>query len=308
MVKRSSSQVALEILHRLLVERTMSQNELAREIGVRSDTIRKTLEHLRKDGVPLTREEEGRYVYWSVPESWVPGGVVISAEDARDLVRLLARSPREKHLQKLERRLVAAALDEHKAKRLELIHPAAQTAFEEGWATIVYQALMERHALRIKYYTMDRGELAWRTVSVAMEVPPLRMVARCHRSNTLKWFRLDNIHGAKLELGEDYRDTPRAEAAAFIAASVGNFNANEPVAEHAFLVRRIEGRWVERNLPSTSFRREDVDTEQLRFVVQSSGLLTLARYVLSLGPAARAESPALKALVRALAADVLAST
>lgn len=303
MTQRSSSLIALEILHKLLVERTVTQAELASHVKVRSDTIRKHLLELGAAGVPLTREEEGRHVLWSIPGSWVPGGVFISHDDALEVTRLLARTPGSRTRDQLLKRL-AAVVDPQRAERLVFVKTPT---FDDRWAPTIHKALIDRRALHIRYFTMSRGDLGERHVSVASEVPPQRIVARCHRSDTLKWFRVDNVFEARIDHDEPYRETAQDELDAFIAASVDGFNANEALAKHSFRVRSPESRWVEKNLPPADITTERPadHPDELRVVVTSAAVAPIARYVLSLGGAARAETEPLRSLVHALAREAL---
>jgi len=114
--------------------------------------------------------------------------------------------------------------------------------------------------------------------------------------------------GARIDLDEPYRETPKGEVDAFIGASVNGYNNNEPLTEHAFRVREPESRWVKLNLPDASSNVTELRDHpgHIRVVVSSSAVMPVARYVLSLGDAARAESEPLKSLVRTLAQAVLA--
>lgn len=307
MAQRSPLQLALDLLRVLLVQRTVRQADLAREVGVRSETIRKHLTSLQNSGVPLERQEEGRDVWWSIPKSWVPGGVFITHEDALEATRLLSRTSRSRARDALIKRLGAAVLDPPHTDRLAFIKPRE---FEDRFTPLTYKSLTEHRALKVRYFTMSRGEVSDRHLSIAAEVPPHRIVARCHRSDTLKWFRIDNIFDAELDPKEPYRHTSRDEVDAFIRASVDGFHANEQLTAHTFLVRSPESRWVEKNLPHA---RATVDHPSdhpghLRVTVTSAAVAPIARYVLSLGGAARPESEPLRSLVHTLALDALSQT
>ena len=304
MSQRSPLQLALDLLRVLLVQRTVRQADLAREVGVRSETIRKHLTSLQTSGVPLERQEEGRDVWWSIPKSWVPGGIFISHEDALEVTRLLSRTSRTRARDALLKRLASAVLDAPRTERLAFIKPRQ---FEDRYTPLTYRSLTERCALKVRYFTMSRGEVSERHISVAAEVPPQRLVARCHRSDTLKWFRVDNILDADLDPTEPYRETAQEHIDAFIRASVDGFHANEALTAHSFLVRSPESRWVEKNLPHSRATLEYPIEHpgHLRIVVTSAAVAPIARYVLSLGAAARAESEPLRALVHTLALEAL---
>ena len=90
---------------------------------------------------------------------------------------------------------------------------------------------------------------------------------------------------------------------AILNQSVDGFHRGEAV-RCSFFVREPESRWVERNLPGSLGVPEKV-TGGLRFSATTAGVLRLARYVVGLGAAARAETPELAELVRELARGAL---
>src|SRR5580700_6801604 len=96
MGQRSRTETVAAVMAALLVRRSWSQAELAREVGVRTEALRTLLEELRASGVPLVSEKDHPHVYWSVPKTWFPGGVLFKQEDVPDLVRLFRRLPRSK--------------------------------------------------------------------------------------------------------------------------------------------------------------------------------------------------------------------
>jgi hypothetical protein len=63
----------------MLARRSWAQAELAREVGVRSETLRKVLGELKAGGVPLDVEKDHPHVYWTLAKNWYPGGVLIRA-------------------------------------------------------------------------------------------------------------------------------------------------------------------------------------------------------------------------------------
>lgn len=301
---RSASQTALDIVHALLLKRTISQSELAQELGVRSEVVRKHLVHLQEHGVPLEAERDGRHVFWSVPPSWAPRGLLIEHEEAYELVKLAARTPRTKRRDRLIKRLCEGLLEGQSLRRkTELV--IASGELDAGYVELVEEAALARRPLTMKYYSMGRGALEWRDVSIQRVVPPLRFIARCHRDDKLKWFRIDNISDARMADERGFRDCPVPDVEAFAQASVYGFNDNAPVVAHTFTVRSPESRWVQQNLPHETATTEPIG-DGIRVTVRSASVSALARYVLGLGGAARPESDALRGRVRQLANDALA--
>ncbi len=71
-----------------------------------------------------------------------------------------------------------------------------------------------------------------------------------------------------------------------------------------FYVMNPDARWVARNLPRGPISAEHL-AEGIRFSVHTAGIDPLARFVVGLGAAARAETPELQLRVRQLALGAL---
>src|SRR5262249_43283192 len=86
--------------------------------------------------------------------------------------------------------------------------------------------------LRFRYFTSSRGSMNWRHASAHRIVPkrPARFVATCHRSGTLKWFRVESIFDARMDGREPFRIAIEEEVAAYVAQSVDGFNPGGPAA------------------------------------------------------------------------------
>jgi hypothetical protein len=154
---------------------------------------------------------------------------------------------------------------------------------------------------------MSRGTVEWRHASVQRVVigPPARIVAVCHRDGALKWFRLDNVLGARLDDTVEYRTVDAAAVESMLKESVDGFHQGGAVL-CAFFVRAPESRWVEPNLPGSMTR--EVVPGGLRFSTTTAGVLRLARHVVGLGAAAHAETPELALLVAELARGALSAS
>ncbi|MEK7356782.1 MAG: WYL domain-containing protein, partial [Bdellovibrionota bacterium] len=94
-----------------------------------------------------------------------------------------------------------------------------------------------------------RGCMDTRQISITRisGTAPARVIAVCHRSGELRWFRIDNFLEAKA--GSDaYRRADEASVEALVRNSIGGF-LGEPVAiECAFRVTDPDARWVAQNL------------------------------------------------------------
>jgi proteasome accessory factor C len=178
----------------------------------------------------------------------------------------------------------------------------------EGKATahtrgVVQQALRGGRALGIRYYTASRDEITERTVD------PMRLLivqavgyleAWCRRAEGVRLFRLDRIDDVRV-LEEPAAPPPTARPTDL---SDGVFSARpeQPVAE---LMLDPDARWVAEYYPCEE--QTEVDGGRLRVRMRYGDESWMVRLVLSLGGAARVDSPAqLAEAVRQRAACALA--
>jgi predicted DNA-binding transcriptional regulator YafY len=146
--QRSNTETIIAILRAFLDARTWKQAELARAIGVQAATLHRHLVELQTSGVPLHAERDHPHVYWSVPKSWYPGGVLLTSEQVTEVFRHLSRIPKGKArnqlldslLKYLPARSAAAA-----------VVPAETTAREEQYVPIVEDAANQKVALQFRY-------------------------------------------------------------------------------------------------------------------------------------------------------------
>lgn len=310
MGQRSAGATLAAILQAFVRRKTWSQAELARELGLQVPTVKKRLEELLASGMPFERQEELPHVYWSVPEHWFPGGVVLDAELAQEVTRLALRAPSPKRSKILTRLMSSRAGRGAKAPLGQVeqrVTPKQESPAEQAYLSPLVEAALERAPMRLRYFTSSRGELGERTVSVhqVLPGPPARFVGVCHQHGDLRWFRVENVLEARPS-SEPFRAWPDDEVERFVASSVDGFHGAERDVEVAFVVRLPEARWVRMNLPE-GLTGELTPSGALRVVARTSALMPIARYVVGLGGAARAETPALGALVAELARGALAS-
>lgn len=305
MGQRSSTDTIVILFQAFLDNRTWKQAELARRAGVSSQVVRKRLEELSSQGVPLERVEETPHVFWSVPKGWFPGAVLFDSESVPVLLRLLSRLPQSKDRERLIRRILEAAPrpapDPLKAPAV--LTPRSSES-EETYLPLVEDAATRRVCLEIKYHSSGRDDAEWRNVSVQSVVlgPPTRFIAFCHKTKALKWFRLDNVRRAQFDQNEPFREAEPGRVDAMLKESVDGFHQGGPV-RCSFLVREPECGWVENNLPVVMTPEKTPGA--MRFTTTTAGVLRLARFVVGLGAAAQAETPELAQLVEELARGAL---
>ena len=296
------------IYQAFLAHRTWRQADLARQIGVSTRTLRQRLLELSARSVPLECEEDPPHVYWSVHPSWFPGGVALKTDEAAQLLRELWHLPKSARRNRIVTKILGGLQQRDAFQTADAsILAAVMTAAETSQREVIEESLITRAAVRMQYFSAHRGSLEWRHISPVMLVsgPPLRLVARCHRSDELRWFRIDGIVQALVDPGEPLRPTPLDVAKQFIDESANGYHDETPATEHAFFVRTPEANWVARNLLSPMIA--EPTPSGIRVRATASGVMPIARFVVGLGAAARAESSPLREVVRELAEGALGS-
>ena len=302
MGQRSATRSVAAVMAAFLKRKTWTQADLARAVDLSPEAVRKVLHELRESGMPLVNEKDHPHVYWRVPRNWYPGGILFTAEYVSDLLRLLLHLPASK----ARDRLLAAVMEQLPARgKLVPKVPVVSRAVsenEEQYLPIVEDAAARKLPVFMRYWTMSRGgKISERHVSVHLvEVgPPARFIATCHTNKDLRWFRVDGIVRARVDEQESFWDCSRRDVAAFRAASLDGFKGSGPPLACSFFVREPDSSWVANSLLE-GMRAEPLHGG-IRVSVETSGLLRLARYVVSLGDAAQPETPALAQAVLELA-------
>ena len=306
MSRRRTAEVVAAILQAFLEEGTWSQAELARHCKTTAETIRKTLEDLRNTGWPLERESDPPQVYWSVPIGWLPTGILLPMERVTELLRLLSRLPNEEDRDSMIRFFVSSSPQSALPSPDAWVHPRIGRA-QATWLREVEDVIRSRQSLRVRYFSVHTGLQESRSISFHRIVsgPPIRLCGTCHRSKSLKWFRLDRfleIEGRDIDLETPWPSDVTLDA--FIAQTIDGYYADDGAEPSVFHVRFPEARWVSPNLPAAM--RAEVVQDGIRVTVEHGSVQQVARYVLSLADAARPESPMLRRATADLARRVLA--
>ncbi len=304
MGQRSTTETLAGIYQAFLQKRTWRQPELARELGIGVEPLRRILFELMEKGMPLERDEEDRSrVFWSVPASWFPDGVLFKREEVPDLLRQLRRLPQGQGRKRLLD-VVLARFPRAKVADAAVIPPSPRPE-EDQFLDVVEQSASERVALAMRYFTAGRGDVGDRHVSVHRVLlgPPARLVATCHRSGTLKTFRLDSIVSARLDDQTPYRPADEAAVNAYLSASIDGFHGEGAAQRLAFVVRNPDARWVKNNL--LVGMSAETEGDGIRVTVHTAALSRVAQFVVGLGAAATPETPALASAVAVLARGAL---
>jgi len=302
--QRSNTETIVAILKAFIDQRTWTQAALARLVGVSTATVHKRLEELQANGIPLESEREHPHVFWSVPKSWYPGGVLFTGDQVTQMFRQLSRLPKSKARNQLIETLLKFLPGREAAGA---VMPAETTQREELHLPVIEDSANQKNALQFSYFTANRGSETKRHASVHRVLlgPPARFVATCHRTGGLKWFRVENVSDAKLDSREAFRDAEPKAVDAHLRASLDGFHEDRPSEKHVFFVSNPDARWVARNLI------EEMHAEEvpggIHVTLETSALTRLARFVVGLGAAAKPLTPALAAEVSVLAKGALES-
>ncbi|HQY60365.1 MAG TPA: WYL domain-containing protein [Polyangiaceae bacterium] len=311
MGRRTGTETIAKLFVAFLQQATWSQKDLERrcDIGVRA--VRKALLDLQDAGVPLEREEDPPHVYWSVPRDWPAPGARLGALEGLEsdtVARLIARLPRSREREAVLAKLMPPVLGRstpatHSNTAEERVREAVFRALEQG--------LRDRVALTMGYFSAVSGRDSLRTVSVqhlAYGDRP-RFVAHCHTTDSLRWFRADRVHSAKLEPGAAYRAVEAAVLEPFVAESMDGFRGGGEAVTCEVVIRAAEARWALSHMPyEPKSAVVTAGPEGSRVLLRTAGLEVLARYLVGLGAAARVVSPPeLRERVVELAREALAS-
>lgn len=307
MGQRSATETLFGIVAAFVEQPTWTQADLARRLETKTETIRKRLGDLQAGGFKLEKEDDHPHVYWSVPKNWFPGVLPFKAEEVPDLLRLLGRM-RPSALRDRVLGIVVSRLSNvgHPVPDVEVSRRGDED--DERFLSIVEDACAKKAAVRMHYYSASRGHMTRRHASVhAIEhgAHP-QFIGSCHMTGELRRFRVSNVQDARIDLGEPFRARAAAEVARFRTESFGGFRHPGPVVACAFVVGDRDAAWVAKNLPDDRIASQPV-AGGMRFSIETTAVQQLARFVVGLGAAGRAETPELAAEVRVLAEGALRS-
>jgi len=297
----------LVLLSALFEKKTWRQAELADRAGLTSESVRRHMLELRDEGVPLEREEDGNQVYWSVPNTWGPAGVVIQSTDLDALLRIVIRHPKGATRDRLLARILPALPSPALWRRMVEMVSTGSESSDHRYLDVVEDAAAKETTLWMRYFSSHRGVVEARWISVQRVLPPDRLVAWCHRAEHLKWFRVDRIMESRMDPNSIYHRAAVRDVETYIGASIDGFAGQEPIRRNVFVVRAPDDRWVLGNLPFEADAVEPV-ADGTRISVDTHATISLARFVVGLGEAVHVETDELRELVTVLARGALAAS
>ena len=293
MGRRSGGETALGIVAAFHIEATWEQARLARHVGVEVRTLRRALDDLARFGMPVESEVENHSrVYWSVPDAWRR---TLDTNEISACARLLMRLPATRERDALLARFL------HAPPR-----PVLNDAVDERVTEVLEDALRARVAVRMDYRSTTNASAVERTVSVQRLFygEHRRFVAVCHRSNTLKWFRVDRASAASLDRDAPFFSRTEEDVASFVADGVAGYHGDEPATVVRFFVKNPEARWAIDDLSHEHMTLQRTD-DGVVVTLRTTAVVALARRLVGLGDAVRIETPDLRRRVVALARAAL---
>ncbi len=304
MGRRGGTETLSVVLLAFLERRTWRQADLVERSGVERKTLVRLLTDLHHAGLPLVRDADPPQVYWSVPKTWFPGSVAFQGQDVVELVRLIQRTPRSEKRDRLLTQITTSATGTQGMIRGDAILTRTLSSEEEARLSALQESVEQSLALHVQYFTLSRGDVAWRHLSVhRVVVESARVIATCHRDGKLKWFRLDGILSARLDRREPRRSASDSQIQELLDESVDGYHSGGPPIRCVFRVRLPDARWLRGQLPLPL--HADQDGDFVVFTAVTAGLLPLARLIVGLGDAATVETPELRHLVQQLARGAL---
>lgn len=305
MGKRGRTESVTGVLAAFLQQKRWSQAELARELELSVEAVRKILRDLASNGVPLTPRAERPQVYWTLRKDWFPGGVFFKDADVPELLRQLRRLPRSKARTRLLEVLLEQLPARGRLAASPLVVSRALSELEERFVPVIEDAAARKLPVLMKYSSASSRRNSDRHASVHLldTGPPARFIATCHQNGCLRWFRVEGIFHARVDETEPFRHCSASDVEAFRAASLDGFKGDGPPVEYSFFVREPEASWVANNL--LEGMRVESRHGGICVSIKTSAHVRLARFVVSLGGAARPQDRALAQAVAEIARDAL---
>lgn len=305
MGQRGRTESVTAVMAALFTRKSWQQAELARQVGLSTEALRKLLREMVASGIEVEQSVEHPHVYWKRPKTWFPGGVLFKEELVPDLLRQLRRLSRSK----VRERLLAVIAEQLPVRAKLAAAPPVVTRTsseqEETYVPIIEDSAARKIPLFMKYLTTSRGKISDRHASVHLvdPGPPARFIATCHRNDDLRWFRVDSLVSGRVDDRERFRDHDAAAVSAFRAASLDGYKGEGAPIACSFFVRDPEARWVCNNL----LEGMQVETlhDGIRVRIETSAVLRLARFVVGFGAAAKPETSVLAETVIDLARGAL---
>lgn len=249
----------LRLLSMLESRQGIELDEAAQELGAQRRTVYRDLRVLEESGFPLTSERDGRRARWKILDgyrhrlqlslTWSELFALVAARKQLEALRGTpfgdgVSSALEKIRSTLPRELAA------KLAQMEQLSSAPAGGREYAHRSAVTLALVEavsaRKTVVARYRstgTESRAERRLDPLHLVVEHDSLYVLARCHRSTSVKTFLLDRFDSARVT--EDAFTPPEGfEPAQFLAGSFGMWGAGQRPTTIRFVVTEQVGTYL----------------------------------------------------------------
>lgn len=277
--------------------------ELAQQLGVSVRSTRRVLERLRAQGMPLLLRGCSQRRRWFVPSAWGETLGATGGEETAALLEALWELPPTPRRDGLLTRLLDGGV-ESPSYHLPSAWLSSMDGSNRELQQFLLEAAMREYPVRVRCFSGRGPVFADRPLSIQRVLvgEKTAFLALCHQSGVLGWYASEDVVSAVKLRDELYRRASRKEVATLL-------EQGPPLKLHArlaFRVRYPEARWVQRAvLPGMQIDEVNSDDQSLRVIAAQCGAVAVARFVASLGGAARAEGAALAGLVTGIAAATL---
>jgi len=234
-----------KIIQTMLASRTgISVSDLAKNMGCHPRTVYRDLEALQAAGFPFYNEQIGKTSRWSLMDSAkrqipIPLDLteLMALYFSRDMMKMLKNTIFYDSLETLFQKIKSTLPSEYitylnRIEKSLVVSPKPYKPYGEYRETIdqVNEAVLQKHCIRIDYFSMHRKEKISRTIApykIWFFDGSFYIIAYCRLRKDVRIFALDRIRN--LETTKDSFEIPETvDMEAFMKSSFGVFHG-EPV-------------------------------------------------------------------------------
>jgi len=270
-----------ELLRRLLdTGASFSLHQLQRELNLGDRQVRRLLDQLRQNGIPIEEHRQGKHKHVSLPadRQRVPvPDLRFDAEELRALTiaakasrSVLVGTPHFGALKRAFHKLLEHARPVTYV--FDLDEPTQEWHFDEDPADqisldcfrAIETAMDERQSIRVDYLTAQNGQFTCgRKLDpyfFAKRQRAWMLVAHCHRRNEIRTFSVSGISRVELCAGEPFTVPSGFDADQYFRASLGAF-ASGDIIELRLLVEPQQALFFKKRLyhPTQQIEEEHPD-------------------------------------------------
>lgn len=297
--RRATNDIFCAIIEALLAQGTWAQARLARYLDLPTRTLRAHMRNLERLGVKC--EEDGRDIYYSVPRNWLIGaGINLSNDQVVRVLRQVLFAPDSTEQREVIGMLVVNSPALRDLLKLEAIATPSMPAGAEHLAGLM--DVLQSTVIELDYIDGEGKNLQRRVSPQRIYHAPPRqyLIAWSHRSNALRWFRIDRIRGFHAQAGEAFVAVDDALIDEDMTSRIDGYRDPDPPRVFQLRFPTEEScQWVLDAIPGMSTVHPTGGEVVVRVV--TSAPLQLARHLVALDAQFRIESAELRGMVLRLA-------